>query len=90
LPSIFKDGFDPAELNSCKLNCLLFADDVALLSKTEQGMKTCIHRLQEYCKNWCLELKTEKLKIIIFDKSGNFLKSNIFFKGKFIRFLGIK
>ena len=70
LPSIFKDGCDPAELNSCKLNCLLFADDVALLSKTEQGMKTCIHRLQEYCKNWCLELKTEKPKIIIFDKSG--------------------
>ena len=51
LPSIFKDGCDPVELNSCKLNCLLFADDVVLLSKTEQGMQTCLNRLQEYCKN---------------------------------------
>ena len=38
LPSIFKDGCEPVELNSCKLNCLHFADDVVLLSKTAQGM----------------------------------------------------
>lgn len=37
LPSIFKDGCDPVELNSCKLNCLLFADDVVLLSKNRAG-----------------------------------------------------
>jgi len=79
LPSIFKDGCGPVELNSCKLNCLLFADDVVLLSKTEQGMQTCLNRLQEYCKNWCLELNTEKTKIIIFNKSGKILKSNFFF-----------
>jgi hypothetical protein len=37
LPSIFKDGCDPIELNSCKLSCLLFADDAVLLSKNRAG-----------------------------------------------------
>jgi hypothetical protein len=73
LPSNFKDGCEPVELNSCQLNCLHFADDVVLLSKTAQGMQTCLNRLQEYCKNWCLELNTEKTKTIIFNKSGKFL-----------------
>jgi hypothetical protein len=69
----FKDGCEPVELNSCQLNCLHFADDVVLLSKTAQGMQTCLNRLQEYCKNWCLELITEKTKTIISNKSGKFL-----------------
>lgn len=57
---------DPICLETTKLNCLLYADDLLLLSETEEGLQTCIDSLQNYCQTWKLQLNTDKTKIMIF------------------------
>jgi hypothetical protein len=39
LPEMFYDTCDPATLSDIKLNSLMFADDVVLLSTSEKGNK---------------------------------------------------
>lgn len=39
--NIFDDDFQPVKLNTTDLNCLLYADDVVLLSETATGLQTC-------------------------------------------------
>ena len=54
LPEMFYDTCDPATLSDIKLNSLMFADDVVLLSTSEKGLLDCLHKLEKYCDNWCL------------------------------------
>ena len=43
LPEIFEDSCDPACVNTKKLNSLLFADDVVLLSTLQKGLQNCLN-----------------------------------------------
>lgn len=49
---------------------LAYPDDIMLLSKDEEGMKSMIGRLEEYLKKKKLELNVEKTKIMRFRKGG--------------------
>ena len=53
-----------------KFSCLLYADDLVLISENENGLQCCLNKLTEYCKNWNLSINEEKSKVIIFNKSG--------------------
>jgi hypothetical protein len=65
--AICDDTCDPATLSDIKLNALMFADDVALLSTSEKGLQNCLHKLEKYCDNWCLDIyNVEKTKVLIF------------------------
>ena len=50
----------PDKLKSVSLNCLLYADDLILMSETETGIQNCLNKLHVYCKKWCLQIKHEK------------------------------
>ena len=41
----------PVKLKSVSLNCLLYADDLLLMSKTETGIQNCLNKLHVYCKS---------------------------------------
>ena len=43
--SIFDQTCDPAELNSKEIYCLLWADDLLLISKTPSGLQNCIDNI---------------------------------------------
>ena len=49
LPSMFSDEDDPVLLNDVKLNCLLYADDLLLLSRSQKGLQSCLDKLSDYC-----------------------------------------
>ena len=70
LPNIFTDECHPVSLYKEKLNCLLYADDLVLISESEHGLQCCLDKLYTYCTNWNLKINVEKSKVVIFNKSG--------------------
>ena len=56
------------------LNHLLYADDMAILSLSSEGLQHSLVNLHEYCKVWYLEVGIQKTKVIVFDSSGRVLK----------------
>ena len=62
---------DPFTLpNGEKLNCLLYADDLVILSKSKQGLANCLKTLENFNTKWLLSVNFKKTKIVIFQKSG--------------------
>ena len=59
---------DPVQLDTTQLNCLLYADDLVLLSESEKGLQFCLEQLNSYCSKWKLKINISKTKIIIFSK----------------------
>lgn len=61
-----------------KLSCLLYADDLVLLSKTKVGLQKKLDYLNNYCVQWGLKINTEKTQIIVFCRTTP--KINTLFK----------
>ena len=59
----------------CKINCLLYADDLILLSELEHGLPRCLDKLSCYAKKWQMRINVKKTKAIIFNKSGKIFRS---------------
>jgi pimeloyl-ACP methyl ester carboxylesterase len=49
LPGIFNEEDSPAELGDIKFQCLLYADDLVLISETEEGLQSAVSKLHEFC-----------------------------------------
>ena len=64
-------------MNENKVNCLLYADDIVLLSETPQGLQKTIDLTEKYGGDLGLELNSKKTKSMVFTKSGK-LSKNIF------------
>ena len=78
LPDIFTEYCKPVSLGNDNLNCLMFADDLVLLSETPEGLQSALDKLQDYCDKWFLQINTKKTKIIIFNKAGRLVTKNTF------------
>ena len=76
LPDIFTHDCDSVKLNSINLNCLMYADDVILISETASGLQNCLNQLSKYCERWNLEINTSKSKAMIFNNRGR-LKTDV-------------
>ena len=48
LPKIFSDSCDPVSILDTKTNCLMFADDLILISESASGLQKCLDRLDDY------------------------------------------
>ena len=61
---------DPFVLpNGTKLNSLLYADDVVILSRSKAGLQTCLNRLFPIAiQSWMLSINPKKTKVMIFQK----------------------
>lgn len=76
LPQVLDLTSDPVTLKDRSLHCLLYADDLVLLSTTEKGLQEKLHVLDQYCKKWCLDINAEKNKIIISTKLAGKFRRN--------------
>ena len=70
MPEYLKESEDPVILNEKPVNCLLYADDLVLLSTSAKGLQTRLNILEKYCKDWCLSVNHTKTKVLIFNKAG--------------------
>ena len=84
LATIFENtSSDPFILPSgSKLSCLLYADDLIILSRSKFGLQNCLNELHNWCQKWMMETNLKKTKIMIFQKGNkkqikpNFLLGN--------------
>ena len=66
IPHIFDKSCNPIVLNNIKINSLMYADDLLILSETEQGLKDSLNRLSIYNEKWLLKVNYNKTKTMIF------------------------
>lgn len=63
------NGFQGIDLGMFKLFLLLYADDIVILSNTEDGLQNGLNILKTYCDKWRLVINVNKTKIMIFKKA---------------------
>jgi hypothetical protein len=80
IQNIFDSSGDNPMMNYEEISCLIWADDILILSETEQGLQNKLDALVTYCKVNQLEVNTDKTKTMIFTKSGRLLKSRFYFR----------
>ena len=70
IPFSFEETLsDPFVLpNGAKLNSLLYADDLVILSRSKIGLQNCLNMLSSYCNSWMLSINPKKTKVMIFQK----------------------
>ena len=52
---------DPFVLaNGAKLNSLLYADDLIILSGSKTGLQNCLVKLSLYCTSWMIKINPKK------------------------------
>jgi hypothetical protein len=57
-------------LDEMQIFLLLFADDLALFSYTEEGLQLLLNKLAIYCYKWGVTVNTDKTVVMVF-KTGN-------------------
>ena len=81
--------------NKYNFNALMYADDLIIMSPTQEGLQKSINALSEYCKKWKLNINTKKTKCMIFSKGTNIKNTKFLLHGRNImntkeyKYLGI-
>ena len=76
LADSFGNDCDPLDLNGKLVSCLLYADDIVLLSESAQGLQNILNKVKIFCDKW--NLQVNKSKVMIFNKSVKILKGQNF------------
>ena len=66
------------QIHNHRVNCLMWADDIILMSETKEGLQNCLNNLNEYCQKWKLEINLKKTKSMIFREKGTKVKNDHF------------
>jgi hypothetical protein len=61
---------DPVKLQSQDISCLLYADDMLLMSESSSGLQKAIDCLGNYCEKWRMTVNCKKTKVLVFQKYG--------------------
>ena len=83
LPSIFQgpEFHAPKITNSISMNCILWADDIILLSESEEGLQNMLTKISHYNKQNSMEVNLDKTKSMIFNKTGRLMKRYFKYRG---------
>ena len=57
-----------------KLSCLLWADDLVLLSRSEEGLRNMLSELSNYADENHMAVNAKKTQCMIFNKTGKFIR----------------
>ena len=63
LPDFISDHDSP-NLNGSAIDCLLYADDLVLMSTSKAGLQRKFDKLGQYCDDWRLTVNTDKTKVM--------------------------
>jgi len=70
--------------NGSRLNCLLYADDLVLISNSAKGLQNALTILSQFCQDWLLNVNSKKTKTLIFQKKcrkSTYNKQHFFING---------
>ena len=65
--------------NGTSLNCLLYADDLVIISKSKFGLENSLRVLESFNQKWLLDINDKKTKIVVFQNSGRKPKNVSFY-----------
>ncbi len=60
--------FQGLTLHDTEIKCLLYADDLVLLSLTEEGLQDSLNLLEDFCQSWALTVNLQKTRVMMFQK----------------------
>ena len=94
LPKILKNNkCKPVKLNKTSLNCLMYADDIVVLSETSDGLQKALKLIDQFCCRWRLKINTDKSKVMIFnnrkEKMSAFLNNTLLEQANKYCYLGV-
>ena len=72
--NIFNDKCDPVTLQGKKISHFLYADDLIILSTSENGLQTGLDKLHDFAFKKHLSVSIDKSKTMIFNKTGKLIK----------------
>ena len=78
LPRKLNQNCNVSISDEVKINCLLWADDIILLSETEEGLRSLLKDIDTYCKENGLNINIDKTKCMIFNKTGRLIRRNFY------------
>ncbi len=55
-------------LQTVEIKCLLYADNLVLLSPTEEGLQDSLNLLEDFCQSWALTVNLQKTRVMMFQK----------------------
>ena len=84
LPKCFSESCQPVKINNTNISCLMYADDIVLLSESREGLIQSLDNLSIYNKKWCLNVNKTKTKIMTFQKFGKLKYNNIKYDGSIL------
>ena len=62
LQELKDNSCEPIKLQQKDINCLMYADDLLIVSETEAGFNNSLQRLGKYTKRWKLKISQKRLK----------------------------
>ena len=71
ITAIFDEACDPVSLGGQDLSCLLWADDLVLLSSSPDGLQNAINKTHSFYNELGLQMNTKKTKSHCFQTTGN-------------------
>ena len=79
LQPILQECNDNAKIDDAvDISCLLWADDILMFSKSEEGLQKKLDKLDKYCTDNKLTVNTDKTQCMVFNKTGRLLKNHKF------------
>ena len=73
---ILKNGGSLNLDNQQNFNALMYADDLIIMSPTQDGLQKSLDALNEFCKKWKLNINQKKTECTTFSKGSNTKKDN--------------
>ena len=67
---------DSPSLNDREIPCLLYADDLVLISPSAEGLQKKLDALHQYCEQWHLDVNVNKTKVMRVTKGGKNAKNS--------------
>ena len=57
-------------MEGLEITCLAYADDIVIVSESDENLQSLLNTLHEWCCNWRMLINTSKTKILHFRKCG--------------------
>ncbi len=57
-------------LHDSEVKCLLYVDDLVLMSPTAEGLQHSLALLEQYCEEWALTVNLDKTRVMVFQKKA--------------------
>ena len=80
LPGRLSTATDGPKIGDKNLNSIIWADDLVILSESEEGLNKKLSELALFADEYALTINSEKTKAMIFNKTGRLIRRNFKYK----------